>query len=52
VPLAPFHFLARLGLAAAVAFTAGDSAAGVWTLRVQDAAALDTGHIDGWKLSL
>ena len=31
---------------------AGESAAGVWTLRVQDAAAIDTGYLDGWKLSL
>ena len=31
---------------------AGESAAGIWTLRVQDAAAIDTGYIDSWKLSL
>ncbi len=30
----------------------GESSSGVWTLQVQDAAALDTGYIDNWKLSL
>jgi hypothetical protein len=31
---------------------AGESADGTWTLRVQDAAAIDTGYINSWKLSL
>jgi len=30
----------------------GESAAGTWTLRVQDAASIDTGYINSWKLSL
>ncbi|AGL17216.1 M4 family metallopeptidase [Actinoplanes sp. N902-109] len=30
----------------------GESASGVWTLRVQDAATIDTGYISNWKLSL
>ena len=30
----------------------GESQPGVWTLRVQDAAAIDTGYLDSWKLSL
>jgi hypothetical protein len=32
--------------------TAGESADGNWTLRVQDAATIDTGYINSWKLSL
>ncbi|WP_048820911.1 proprotein convertase P-domain-containing protein, partial [Streptomyces ipomoeae] len=28
-----------------------ETAAGVWKLRVQDVASLDTGYIDGWKLT-
>jgi hypothetical protein len=30
----------------------GESADGNWTLRVQDAATIDTGYINSWKLSL
>jgi subtilisin-like proprotein convertase family protein len=30
----------------------GETTAGVWTLRVQDAAAIDTGYINSWKLFL
>ncbi|UQU62053.1 M4 family metallopeptidase [Couchioplanes caeruleus] len=30
----------------------GEAADGTWTLRVQDAAAIDTGYINSWKLSL
>ena len=30
----------------------GESASGTWTLRVQDAASIDTGYINSWKLSL
>ena len=31
---------------------AGETANGAWTLRVQDAAAIDTGTLTGWTLSL
>jgi Zn-dependent metalloprotease len=31
---------------------AGETANGTWTLRVQDAAAIDTGRLTGWTLSL
>jgi subtilisin-like proprotein convertase family protein len=31
---------------------AGESADGVWTLKVQDAANIDTGYINSWTLSL
>ena len=31
---------------------AGETADGTWTLRVQDAASIDTGYIDTWTLSL
>ena len=31
---------------------AGDAPNGTWTLRVQDAATIDTGYIDSWTLSL
>ena len=31
---------------------AGESANGTWTLRVQDAATIDTGYLDTWTLSL
>ncbi|GIG88733.1 hypothetical protein Pen02_36690 [Plantactinospora endophytica] len=31
---------------------AGEAANGVWRLRVQDAALLDTGHLDTWSLDL
>ncbi len=30
----------------------GESADGVWTLKVQDAANIDTGYLNSWKLSL
>ncbi|MET0422428.1 MAG: M4 family metallopeptidase [Actinoplanes sp.] len=31
---------------------AGETANGTWTLRVQDAASIDTGYLNSWKLSL
>jgi subtilisin-like proprotein convertase family protein len=31
---------------------AGEVANGTWTLRVQDAAAADTGYINSWTLNL
>ena len=30
----------------------GEAAGGTWTLRVQDAASIDTGYVNSWKLSL
>jgi len=31
---------------------AGEAPNGTWTLRVQDAASIDTGYLDSWTLSL